>query len=225
MTENHFRNSKHLLFIHTAPTQIEWFKEQGVDTTATGTAELRRQLQIRLASQAQLVAGVGPKLWRAMANELHALTPPKTVLRFLPGLELPFRVASPPPANDCLVLGRAEDAELKGLDIAARAMAKLLPSPYQTITPKPVLIIRGAPTGTGDGLRYDLMTRTQLGPNHLHIREYSSDVDVVRRDMLSSALVLLPSRTEGFGLAALEAIALGIPVLVSDQSGLGIAQK
>ena len=64
------------------------------------------------------------------------------------------------------------------------------------------------------------MARTQLGANHLHIREYSSDVDVVQRDMLSSALLLLPSRTEGFGLAALEAITLGIPVLVSDQSGL-----
>jgi glycosyltransferase involved in cell wall biosynthesis len=30
----------------------------------------------------------------------------------------------------------------------------------------------------------------------------------------------LPSRTEGFGLAALEAIALGVPVLISEQSGL-----
>ena len=53
--------------------------------------------------------------------------------------------------------------------------------------------------------------------------EYSSDVDVIRRDMLSSTLVLMPSRTEGFGLAALEAIALGIPVLISDQSGLADA--
>ena len=67
------------------------------------------------------------------------------------------------------------------------------------------------------------MQKTHLGPNHLHIREYSSDVDVIRPDMLSSALVLMPSRTEGFGLAALEAIALGIPVLVSDQSGLAEA--
>jgi glycosyltransferase involved in cell wall biosynthesis len=99
-------------------------------------------------------------------------------------------------------------------------MAKLLAAPHQTIAPTPVLVIRGAPIGTGDELRKDLMQKTQLGANHLHIREYSSDVDVIRRDMLSSTLVLMPSRTEGFGLAALEAIALGIPVLVSDQSGL-----
>ncbi len=220
LVENHFPNSKHILFIHTAPKQIEWFKEQGDDTTATGTGEVRRQLQISLARKAHLVAGVGPKLQNAMANELHALTPSKTALAFLPGLETPFRDASPPPANECLVLGRAEDADLKGLDIAALAMAKLLATPHQTINPTPVLVVRGAPIGTGDVLRNDLMQRTQLGANHLHIREYSSDVDVIRRDMLSSALVLMPSRTEGFGLAALEAIALGIPVLVSDQSGL-----
>ena len=220
LVENHFPKSKHVLFIHTAPKQIEWFKEQGDDTTATGTSELRRQLQISLARKAHLVEGVGPKLQQAIGNELHALTPPKTALEFLPGLETPFRDASPPPANECLVLGRAEDADLKGLDIAARAMAKLLAAPHQTITPTPVLVIRGAPIGTGDDLRNDLMQKTHLGANHLHIREYSSDVDVIRQDMLSSTLVLMPSRTEGFGLAALEAIALGIPVLVSDQSGL-----
>lgn len=220
LVRNHFPHSKHVLFIHTAPKQIEWFKEQGDDTTATGTGELRRQLQISLARKAHLVAGVGPKLQNAMANELHALTPPKTAVEFLPGLETPFRAASPPPANECLVLGRAEDADLKGLDIAARAMAKLLSTPSQTIYPTPVLVIRGAPMGSGDALRNDLMQKTHLRANHLHIREYCSDVDVIRRDMLSSALVLMPSRTEGFGLAAMEAIALGIPVLVSDQSGL-----
>lgn len=167
LAENHFRSSKHVLFIHTAPDQIEWFKEQGDDTTATGTAETRRQLQIKLASKAHLIAGVGPKLQRVMANELHALTPPKTAFEFLPGLETPFRVASAPPANECLVLGSAEDADLKGLDIAARAMAKLLAASRQTIAPLPVLVIRGAPTGTGDELRKGLMQTTKLGANHL----------------------------------------------------------
>ena len=87
LVNNHFPNSKHVLFIHTAPKQIEWFKEQGDDTTATSTGELRRQLQISLARKAYLVAAVGPKLRNAMANELHALTPPKTAVEFLSGFE------------------------------------------------------------------------------------------------------------------------------------------
>ena len=34
-------------------------------------------------------------------------------------------------------------------------------------------------------------------------------------------LVIMPSRTEGFGLAALEALSAGLPVLVNGNSGLG----
>ena len=36
-----------------------------------------------------------------------------------------------------------------------------------------------------------------------------------------STCVLMPSRSEGFGLVGLEAIAFGVPVLVSAESGLG----
>ena len=35
----------------------------------------------------------------------------------------------------------------------------------------------------------------------------------------------MPSRTEGFGLTALEALSAGLPVLVSGNSGLGVALK
>jgi hypothetical protein len=38
--------------------------------------------------------------------------------------------------------------------------------------------------------------------------------------LLRSTIVLMPSRTEGFGLVGLEAIECGIPTLVSNQSGL-----
>ena len=189
-------------------------------TTATANAEARRQLQISLAEKAHWVAAVGPKLRLGMADPLRALGTPKTVIEFLPGLEISPPPASVPEANQVFVLGRAEDWELKGLDIAARALAKLLASNSLVLSPKPVLVIRGAPQGTGDALKEQLMADTQIGANHLHIREYSTDVNDVQRDMRSSALVLLPSRTEGFGLAALEAIAIGIPVLISDQAGL-----
>ena len=64
------------------------------------------------------------------------------------------------------------------------------------------------------------MLKTQLGANHLHIREYSSDVDVIRRDMLSSSLVLLPTHTEGFDFGRLGSDCTWDTVLVSDQSGL-----
>ena len=38
-------------------------------------------------------------------------------------------------------------------------------------------------------------------------------------------LAIMPSRTEGFGITALEALSAGLPVLVSGNSGLGEALK
>ncbi len=41
-------------------------------------------------------------------------------------------------------------------------------------------------------------------------------------DVARASLVLMPSRAEAFGLVGLEAIAAGVPVLVSGRSGLGV---
>ena len=38
-------------------------------------------------------------------------------------------------------------------------------------------------------------------------------------------LCIMPSRTEGFGLAALEALSAGLPIFVSENSGLGDALR
>ena len=43
--------------------------------------------------------------------------------------------------------------------------------------------------------------------------------------MRASNLVLIPSRTEGFGLTALEALSAGLPFLVSQNSGFGEALR
>ncbi|XP_035677972.1 uncharacterized protein LOC118416817 [Branchiostoma floridae] len=51
------------------------------------------------------------------------------------------------------------------------------------------------------------------------LRTYGTHQDI-RNDMMSAHLVLMPSRSEPFGLVGLEAIAAGVPVLISDQSGL-----
>ena len=51
-------------------------------------------------------------------------------------------------------------------------------------------------------------------------RPYSADRDDIRKELLQASLVLMPSHNEAFGLAGCEAIAAGIPALISDESGL-----
>lgn len=53
----------------------------------------------------------------------------------------------------------------------------------------------------------------------IRVFEYSSNESNIAEDIQSASVVMMPSRAEGFGLVAIEAIAAGRPVLVSDRSG------
>jgi glycosyltransferase involved in cell wall biosynthesis len=141
------------------------------------------------------------------------------VHRLDPGFHAVQRPSGLPPEIHCLLLGRAEDATLKGLDIAARALGSV--AKRNRLTAPPRLIVRGAPSGTGKDLRKSLVDFAKFHLD-IEVRPYSPDVERLQRDILASSLVLMPSRSEGFGLVGLEAIAAGTPVLVSDQSGLSV---
>ena len=53
--------------------------------------------------------------------------------------------------------------------------------------------------------------------------ELNSERESLRRLFQEVDLVVMPSRTEGFGLSGLEALSAGLPVLVSWNSGFGEA--
>ena len=208
--------SKLIVFIHTRPEDIEWHKDNvGPDDAAT-TAEQRRLLQQELACSAVLVVGVGPSLALGASTLVHLADPQPLVHRFDPGFRPVQRRAALPPEIHCLLLGRAEDLTLKGLDIAARAVGEVSRRNRLSMTPR--LIVRGAPVGEGGNLRTQLVA---YGGGKLiaEVRDYSTNVERLQQDILMASLVLMPSRSEGFGLVALEAIAANTPVLVSDRSG------
>jgi glycosyltransferase involved in cell wall biosynthesis len=51
-------------------------------------------------------------------------------------------------------------------------------------------------------------------------RAYTADASLIAGDIKSASLVMMPSKREAFGLVALEAIAAGIPVIISAKSGV-----
>lgn len=201
--------------LHTAPSELEWYKVRATD--AAQRAEGDEQAEIDLGKTAALAVGVGPRLASELQNLLSPFTLPRPVHQLNPGLDAsdaqPGR-RDPPPGLHCLFIGRAEDAEIKGLDIAGDAIGQLRSRGVQA-----VLVVRGAQPGTGQALQSDLAARVKA-PNAVRVKEFSADASTVRDDLLRSSVVLMPSRSEGFGLVGLEAIANGVPALVSDQSGL-----
>lgn len=212
-----FGKAKFVLFLHTRPEDIEWHKDKLGPDDAAITAERRKSLLQQLASSAALVVGVGPLLTTSAQTLVYLANPKPIVHRLDPGFRVVTRPSNLPPEIHCLLLGRAEDLKLKGLDIAAKALGEVTRRSKLKMAPR--LIIRGAPVGTGQELRKQLIA---FGGGKLdaEVRNYSPDVELLQQDILMASLVLMPSRCEGFGLVALEAIAAKTPVLVSDQSGL-----
>jgi len=112
-----------------------------------------------------------------------------------------------------LFVGRIQ--ALKGLDVAVEALARLQRSDAQ-------LVVVGGPSGSEGLAEFDRVrdlvdshglarriTWIEPRPHHL-LSSYYRSADVV----------VVPSRSESFGLVALEAAACGVPVVAADVGGL-----
>lgn len=212
---DYFPGTPRIHMVHMAPGEIEWFKDE---TRAAEKAEARENEELSLAREAAVVVTVGPKLHREYTALLSGYRKRPPVMRFDPGF-MPNWRRRILPADRCLLFGRAEDFELKGLDIAARAIANLSsagPRPF----PQPVLEVIGAPSGMEAQLRKRILKSVGAKAVNVRVYKYTSDRDRLSTKLCGCSLVLMPSRSEGFGLVGLEAIALGTPVLISSNSGL-----
>lgn len=231
LAEDVFPGAQRLHFIHMAPDEIEWDKfdrdnaQQGA-VSAAAQAEKRTQVELDLAERATRTIAVGPRLYNRFLRDLgpYNCQPP---LRFDPGFDpAPDQGREPPegPPWKVLLLGRAEDEILKGLDIAASATAKAAARLRQMSLPGLELVVRGAAPGDADAIRQRI--RDWAGAHvDVVVRPFTTDAVTLARDLRSSSLLLMPSRSEGFGLVGLEAITAGTPVLISSRSGLSELMK
>jgi glycogen(starch) synthase len=113
-----------------------------------------------------------------------------------------------------LYLGRL--AAMKGVDTFLRAAARVAP-----VFPDVLFVV------AGEGPEYprlvDLAVHLGLGERVLFLGHVTEDERVV---LLSSASIfVLPSVVEPFGIAALEAMAAGVPVILSKTSGVAEIAK
>jgi len=218
---DHFPTAQRLHFIHMAPDEIEWFKP-GREDDAGERAEERTRIELELGRSATRVVAVGPRLHQRCLNDFHpygVATPVRLDPGFDSGHEVP-RMPPPGTPMKVLVFGRMEDSELKGLDIAARAVGQAVTWRQQTADPIE-LVVRGARERTSEEVRNAVRNWAGVPDLRVVVRLYTDDTESLVLDIQRASLVLMPSRSEGFGLAGLEAIVAGTPVLLSGQSGIG----
>jgi glycosyltransferase involved in cell wall biosynthesis len=203
--------------VHTAPAEIEPYKGR---LDAAQRVEDREAFTTDIARHTDVIAAVGPRLTRYVTGLLEDGYGDVSVFRLDPCLDLDEDAAGRrrriPSRPNVMVLGRTGDIELKGLDIASGAVAALTPRAGQ---PPPVLFVRGAPAPACEQVRTTLVAASGLARGRVDVRPFTENAAAVRRDLRHAALCVMPSRAEGFGLVAWEAIAVGTPVLVSSQSG------
>ena len=213
---------KWIQVVSTAPEELGMYKSYA-DTISRG--EKKHQAEVKLCEKADQVVAVGPKLAEAFSSYLRAFGTDQDVLNLTPGIFSEFcdvkQATEERKTFSVLVFGRGdnEDFQLKGYDIAARAIAELRnePEPYK-------LLFVGAPSGKEEKVK-ELLLQQGIDRSQLTVSCFNEGREQLARLFCEVDLAIMPSRTEGFGLAALEALSAGLPVLVSGNSGLGEALK
>ena len=201
--------------VHTDPEELGMFK---CYENPISKGEQKHYVEVELCQMADLVVGVGPKLTETFRKYLCWCKNDQDVFELTPGVFADFACGEQVPVQrkhfSVLVFGRgdAEDFELKGFDIAARSVASL---------PDVTLVFVGAPDGKHDGIAKRFLD-LGIPANRLRVRGYT-DREALKRLFCEVDLVLMPSRTEGFGLTGLEGLSAGLPVIVSKNSGFGEA--
>ncbi len=216
-----YPEARYVHFIHMDAKSIEWEKLHVGAGDPAVVAKERTRIETQLSVGAVLAMAVGPRLAKRFATYLHSAAPGRTVHEYRPGLLACAELASAPPERDCLLFGRVDDYMLKGVDLAAKALGAVMARDESLHGAR--LVVLGAAMGESRAIRKRILD--DAPKLNVDVEPYTSDAAEVLDSIRRATLVLMPSRTEGFGLAGLEAISQGVPVLISASSGLADALK
>ena len=204
-------------FVHVFCEALGKFKQDGPKSDAIAENEKKNKQELELCKNADLAVAVGTGLQQKFERripDIRLITPgifenfdiqPREFKEVRTGQE--FRV---------FMFGRGtfEDLTLKGYDIVAKAIASL--------ERKFELTFVGAQEDEHRNIEGWFRKETTIARNQLTIRGYCNYEEM--KEMFREAdLIVMPSRTEGFGLVALEAISAAVPVLVSSECGIARA--
>ena len=211
---------KWMHFVHVFCEDLGKFKSTqsaAVDTIEEN--EKKHKNEIELCKAADVVVAVGSRLQQKYSRSL----PNVEVQRITPGILQKFfsessrKDRSVVKTFNVFMFGRAsfEDLTLKGYDIVANAIGSLDKMFELTFV--------GSSPGEHRKIEQWFLDNTNISRNKITIRSYCYAQDELKMMFHQSDMIALPSRTEGFGLVALEAISAGIPVLVAGESGIAEA--
>ena len=219
-----FQNCKWVHVVHTSPEDQSKYKDYS-NPISKGDKKLWDEVD--LCKYADLVVLVGPKLRKAYHGYLQECKKDEDFFELIPGLferEFGHLAAKQNPKDerdDFIVLlcgrGDKEDFEVKGYNIAVEAFAdqRLKRKHYS-------LLFVGSPEGK-QGEVLGRLLNCGIDKKQLTVREFVKSREKMKQLFCEVDMVIMPSKSEGFGLVALEALSAGLPILVGSDSGFARA--
>ena len=218
-----FQNCKWVHVVHTVP---DLSKYKGYRSPIS-RGEEKLWDEVELCKCADLVVPVGPRLAEAYHPYLQECKKGEDFFELTPGLferEFGDLAAKQEPKGErdhfiVLLCGRGdeEDFELRGYNIAVGAFAsRLLKGKGYS------LLFVGPPEGKQDEVRERLLN-CGIDEKQLEVRKFVNSREKMKELFCEVDMVIMPSKSEGFGLVALEALSAGLPIVVGRDSGFAQA--
>ncbi|CAH1249821.1 Hypp8699 [Branchiostoma lanceolatum] len=210
------QRAKLVLFNHDIPENTEHYK----GTKKAMAAGKKMEDILEDTKNADAVLSLGRRIYNHFETKYKSLgeSKPRAHLMFLPRPSATFEAISVRPGGGewvVLTAGRVTEVEkLKGHDLAARSMGEVAEK-IRNVR----LLVRGIDEDDWEASKKILEENLKSGRIKPTLLPCGTQEDIAQ-DMQQAHLVLMPSRAEPFGMIGLEAIAAGIPVLISDKSGL-----
>ena len=212
-----YSHCKWIQVVHSAPEEDGMYKN-------ISEGQKMQETEIQLCKMADQVITIGPKLAEAYKRYLRPVKQEKKFFDLTPSVFSEFlevEQATEERGTFCiLVIGSGdscEDLNVKGYDIAAKAIAEL-----KDESDKLKFV---CPAGGEGEIVAEKLLNHGIRRNQLIVCSFDDSREVLADLFCEVDLAIMPSRTEGFGITALQALSAGLPVLVSRNSGLGEALK
>ncbi|XP_019640558.1 PREDICTED: LOW QUALITY PROTEIN: uncharacterized protein LOC109482316 [Branchiostoma belcheri] len=204
-----------VLFTTDIPEDTEYYKG---DEKAMGIGKKEDSI-LEDAQEADVVFSLGNKIFDHFENQFRAIPASKRPqhVKFVPRPPKIFEDAEAEYKDTetmvVLSIGRVKGVEkLKGYDLAVESLS--------LVAEKMKVKLRVMGVDKDDiETRMAILKHRKSANLQITLLPYGSQKDIYK-EMMQAHLVLMPSRAEPFGLVGLEAIAAGVPVLVSSKSGL-----
>lgn len=196
---------------------------------ATGDEEKEEEkeaLQRRVLQKADWICAVGPVL-KDYSEDIRHEVGKNNVIEIIPGLLDVEPSVSMHNAFKVLFFGRIykKNNYIKQPKLAVAAFAKAYETDRKSkeiFKNNPRMEVYGYPKIDDEDKRIlrELVRRYTAETLNITPRKYLRDREKLKETLRASSLCIMISRHEGFGLTAYEAISAGVPVIISDNTGL-----